>query len=120
MDSPPPSRESGDTAPLPLANNSTGLINDLMSGKPILSQLSAAVASGDAQAVEDVQSKNSYNLSLESVDKVLQGADPGPKFDIRLGKPSLQVTCENENIFGLKLCRSGWTLHLSSAGGPYQ
>jgi hypothetical protein len=63
-------------------------VNDLIGGKPILSQLSTAVTTGDEHAIEDVQTKSGYNTTPEGVSKVLQTASPGPSFDIRMGKSS--------------------------------
>lgn len=76
-----------------LADNSADLAIDLMAGKAILSKLSAVLPSGDDKAIEDVLTNNGYHTTVEGVNAVLQTANPGPGFDIKMGESAVQTGC---------------------------
>lgn len=70
---------------LPGPDNTADLVVDYLNGRPILSQVLSAMASGDTGAVDATLSKQGYNVTEQGAEKLLQTVAPGAGFDIKMG-----------------------------------
>jgi hypothetical protein len=74
------------TSPSTPSDNTAQLAKDYLNGKPILAKIITTATTGDPTGIDDVLSKNGYNVTEEGANKVLSTVPPGPDFDIKMGK----------------------------------
>lgn len=77
---------AGPAIATPAAPNTEQFVRDMMNGQPVLAAYMKAVASGDPDQITAVPAQYGYDVTSEGVATLDQAADPGPGFDIRMGK----------------------------------